>query len=196
MAHRLALATREVHRPLAVRLLALHWLLGSGMFKIWCLVSPIGFTLSCLFMPLYDGVAHRLPYHHINRGPSTWCALWSVVSYGLLMVALCIFRLIFWREYLRLQRQVWVFCDLLFWIRLALCFFRLIFCFRFHHFRCNMSSIWGIWLYEKYFKQLYSWIPKVPWYCHSTSISVQFICLMSQIVLILDIQNLWKLLIL
>ena len=72
MAHRLALAAREVHRPLAVRLLALHWLLGSGMFKIWCLVSPIGFTLSCLFMPLYDGVAHRLPYHHINRGPSPY----------------------------------------------------------------------------------------------------------------------------
>ncbi|CAD6241549.1 unnamed protein product [Miscanthus lutarioriparius] len=33
MAHRLALAAREVHRPLAVRLLALHWLLGSGKFR-------------------------------------------------------------------------------------------------------------------------------------------------------------------
>ena len=33
MAHRLALAAREVHRPLAVRLLALHWLLGSVRFR-------------------------------------------------------------------------------------------------------------------------------------------------------------------
>jgi AP-5 complex subunit beta-1 len=33
MAHRLALAACEVHRPLAVRLLALHWLLGSGRFR-------------------------------------------------------------------------------------------------------------------------------------------------------------------
>ncbi|KAJ1281739.1 hypothetical protein BS78_04G328600 [Paspalum vaginatum] len=32
MARRLALAAREAHRPLAVRLLALHWLLGSGRF--------------------------------------------------------------------------------------------------------------------------------------------------------------------
>jgi AP-5 complex subunit beta-1 len=32
MARRLALAASEVHRPLAVRLLALHWLLGSGRF--------------------------------------------------------------------------------------------------------------------------------------------------------------------
>jgi len=33
MARRLALAAREAHRPLAARLLALHWLLGSTMFR-------------------------------------------------------------------------------------------------------------------------------------------------------------------
>ncbi|KAL5213327.1 hypothetical protein ABZP36_024174 [Zizania latifolia] len=33
MARRLALAAREAHRPLAARLLALHWLLGSGKFR-------------------------------------------------------------------------------------------------------------------------------------------------------------------
>ncbi|KAG2662757.1 uncharacterized protein LOC120650784 [Panicum virgatum] len=33
MARRLALVAREAHRPLAARLLALHWLLGSTMFR-------------------------------------------------------------------------------------------------------------------------------------------------------------------